>query len=692
MVLTLNNLTIRTARPTDAEQLCKWWNDGKIMAHAGFPNGLNEQPEKIRENIANNKSPGLHIIQQAGKPIGEMSYRQIPPNTTHYAMGNTLSGKVAEIGIKICDTTHQEKGIGTTLLAMFIDALFTYYGYDKIILDTNTNNKRAQHVYENKLNLNRVQVRENAWHDQLGNQQSAIDYEITKADWYATHTKKDEHMGGMLPPADNMNHNPRPQNATPTTKHQPRLIPAYLHLRQEHPKDHFATESITREAHWRGNWDMNPQISDTHLLVHKLRLCPSYIPTLHFIAEHAGKPVGHIMYCTSKIIDETGKTHEALTFGPLSVLPSYQGKGIGQALMRHTFEEAKHQGYRAVLIFGHPDYYTRVGFRPAAEFGITTHDGKSFDPFMAYPLYEGALNGITGRYHIDPAYEDLPQDEIIAFEKKFPPKDLHIPISISVLLDRLPPPAQKALESLKEKSLMIMQTKSEREIAAMEGMDGAAIETIRTVMKEHGQNWGKKREKNKMKICILMGSPRPKGNTAELCKHFMEELKQNHAKIEYITLHDKKIAPCLGCYKCQKVEGEYGCIQTDDMQAIVEKILQADVLVFATPIYTWQATPPIKAVMDRMYGFNKFYGGTPRDILNSGQSYALIATCGYDLDYGAGLLDEGIRRWCTHSGLPYLGMYAVRDEDDLASFQTEEAIQGARQFARIVLEEGTSRQ
>jgi len=176
------------------------------------------------------------------------------------------------------------------------------------------------------------------------------------------------------------------------------------------------------------------------------------------------------------------------------------------------------------------------------------------------------------------------------------------------------------------------------------------------------------------------------GNTSELCKPFIDELRTHKTDVIYITLHDKNVTPCLGCYHCQNVADEYGCIQQDDMQSIVESFLKADILVFATPIYIWQTTPPMKAVMDRMYGLNKFYGSAPRVVLNAGQSYALIATCGYDLDYGAGLLDEGIRRWCKHSGLPYLGMYAVRDEDDLASFQTEEAIAGAREFALKILD------
>ena len=192
-----------------------------------------------------------------------------------------------------------------------------------------------------------------------------------------------------------------------------------------------------------------------------------------------------------------------------------------------------------------------------------------------------------------------------------------------------------------------------------------------------------------MHVCILMGSPRLCGNTAELCKPFIDEFRLHNVEVEYITLHDKNIAPCLGCYCCQNVENEYGCSQTDDMQSIVDCILKADILIFATPIYTWQATPPMKAVMDRMYGLNKFYGTAKRNVLNGNQAYALIATCGYDLDFGAGLLDEAIRRWCRHSGLPYLGMYAVRDEDNLASFKTEEATAGAREFARKLLAYGS---
>jgi RimJ/RimL family protein N-acetyltransferase len=176
LILITNNFIIRNATANDAEQLCTWWNNGAVMAHAGFPNGLGTAPEEIRKSLAKDtdQTQRRHMIELHGTPIGEMYYR----------------GKgdgIAEIGIKICDPSQQERGFGTTLLMIFIDALFRYYGYEKIVLDTNVNNTRAQHVYEHKIGFRNLGVRQDAWTDQLGVLQSCIDYELTKAHWCAVH-------------------------------------------------------------------------------------------------------------------------------------------------------------------------------------------------------------------------------------------------------------------------------------------------------------------------------------------------------------------------------------------------------------------------------------------------------------------------------------------------------------------------
>ena len=85
---------------------------------------------------------------------------------------------IAEIGIKICDFTLHDRGLGKILLSMLISSLFCDMGYRKIILDTNLNNKRAQHVYE-KLGFTQTGVRENAWKNQLGELQTSIHYALT---------------------------------------------------------------------------------------------------------------------------------------------------------------------------------------------------------------------------------------------------------------------------------------------------------------------------------------------------------------------------------------------------------------------------------------------------------------------------------------------------------------------------------
>jgi RimJ/RimL family protein N-acetyltransferase len=176
MFIQYENLTIRNAETADAEQLCAWWNDGKVMAHAEFPNGLGCIPDTIRKDIAtdDDKKQRRHIIELDGKPIGEMSYRNMKG-----AEGT------AEPGIKICDFSEQDKGLGTKLLIVFIDALFRYYSYERIVLSTNLENERAQHIYEKKLGFRRTRIDKDCWRNQLGELQSFVYFEIGKDDWFA---------------------------------------------------------------------------------------------------------------------------------------------------------------------------------------------------------------------------------------------------------------------------------------------------------------------------------------------------------------------------------------------------------------------------------------------------------------------------------------------------------------------------
>ncbi|MCL2573459.1 MAG: flavodoxin family protein [Defluviitaleaceae bacterium] len=182
------------------------------------------------------------------------------------------------------------------------------------------------------------------------------------------------------------------------------------------------------------------------------------------------------------------------------------------------------------------------------------------------------------------------------------------------------------------------------------------------------------------KFCIILGSPRDDGNTAEILKPFMQTLRDNSCHIDYITLSDKEIEPCDGCYACQNVDGEFGCVLDDDVAQIMDAIITSDCIVLATPIYTWYCTAPMKALLDRHFGLNKFYGKA-KGSLWADKQVAIIATHGYDTKYATEPFELGIRRLCEHSSLQYMGMYSVRDEDNLASFQMRVAIDGSKAFA-----------
>ena len=189
-----------------------------------------------------------------------------------------------------------------------------------------------------------------------------------------------------------------------------------------------------------------------------------------------------------------------------------------------------------------------------------------------------------------------------------------------------------------------------------------------------------------MKVLILMGSPRLHGNTAELCKPFMEELAAHDAEVKYIELEKKTISPCKACYACQNVAGEYGCAIPDDMAELAKDILWADGIILATPIFAWYCTAKMKAVLDRHYGFNKYYGSA-KGCLWESKKVGIIATHGYEGAYATDPFELGVKRLCEHSKLQYIGMYSVQDEDNLASFQTAEAVEGAKEFARKVCAE-----
>ncbi len=98
------------------------------------------------------------------------------------------------------------------------------------------------------------------------------------------------------------------------------------------------------------------------------------------------------------------------------------------------------------------------------------------------------------------------------------------------------------------------------------------------------------------KVLILSGSPRVGGNSDLLCDEFMRGAKESGNEVSKINVAQKKVAGCLGCYRC-KESGK--CVFQDDMAEILQQMIEADVLVLASPVYFYSISSQLKAVIDR---------------------------------------------------------------------------------------------
>lgn len=192
-----------------------------------------------------------------------------------------------------------------------------------------------------------------------------------------------------------------------------------IKLRNEKVSDYRTVEELTREAFW------NHYVPgcDEHYLLHIMRKADSFINELDIVAEVDGKIVGNIVYTKAKVLTDDGNCHEVISFGPLSVLPEFQGRGIGGMLIEHTKKIAKELGYKAILIYGDPDYYSKFGFVAAETYKIGTADNMYAVPLQAIELFQGALSTVGGRFFEDSIYEI---DEAAAkeYDKGFPHKEL----------------------------------------------------------------------------------------------------------------------------------------------------------------------------------------------------------------------------------------------------------------------------
>jgi|GEM_PF-1125412 Predicted acetyltransferase len=198
-----------------------------------------------------------------------------------------------------------------------------------------------------------------------------------------------------------------------TTQDETAVLPngITLTLRPEREENRCEVEELTRRTFWRV--ERRERLGgigcDEHYLCRTLRYIPEFIPELNLVAEYKidGECaiVSNVMFTVGLLKNRTGEKHAVLIFGPLSVLPEFRFMGVGGVLMRRAIVIARSAGWEAIFVYGHPTYYPKLGFREAAEFGVTTHDGKNYPAFMAMELKPGFLREVGGAFYYTPVFD-----------------------------------------------------------------------------------------------------------------------------------------------------------------------------------------------------------------------------------------------------------------------------------------------
>lgn len=161
-----------------------------------------------------------------------------------------------------------------------------------------------------------------------------------------------------------------------------------------------------------------------------------------------------------------------------------------------------------------------------------------------------------------------------------------------------------------------------------------------------------------MKIVTILGSPRKRGNTAAVLAAFESLVAPQH-EVDRINITDYRVAGCLGCDHCFSVLDGPGCAQRDDAVQLLERILAADLVVYASPVYCWSFSAQLKALLDRHYCLVKWRDGELAASLATGKRMALLVTCGGGAGDNADLIQVMFDREVEYLGGVVAGRYVV---------------------------------
>ena len=189
-------------------------------------------------------------------------------------------------------------------------------------------------------------------------------------------------------------------------------------VRNEVEADYRKVEDITRKAFW----NLYVPGCNEHYLVHIMRNHKDFIKELALVVTINEKVVGNIMYMKSYVKNEKGEVLDTLTFGPVSVHPSYQKQGIGSTLIKKSIEKAKEKNCKAIIIYGSPHNYCKHGFKSSRDFNISNKEGKYPHSLLVLELEKDVFKDHSWKYYDSDAYI-MDEGKVEEFDKLFTNKE-----------------------------------------------------------------------------------------------------------------------------------------------------------------------------------------------------------------------------------------------------------------------------
>jgi len=179
-------------------------------------------------------------------------------------------------------------------------------------------------------------------------------------------------------------------------------------------------------------------------------------------------------------------------------------------------------------------------------------------------------------------------------------------------------------------------------------------------------------EEHAMKILAIQGSPRPEGNTQAVLDIVLNAAAEGGATTEVIQLSEyHELAGCIECFACQQTPDAPGCVVDDEMQEVLVKVLEADVVVLATPVFCWSVSWYLKMALDRFYCLFKFESETEVRCLIAGRKMAAVISAGGDEKDGADLVMETCRRMAEFSKNEWLGALVAAGVKDVEGIRND---------------------